>query len=139
MRAVSLFLAAVAAGLALAEPPPKSDPPARPPDATAKLCDEAPPPPACKVCVREPKASTRKVYACKCEDYCLPCCDWRSWLRGACRCDGGPCGELRTRHRLVVKKVPACDATQCVPRELPVAGPGAGAPKALEKVADAKR
>ena len=95
MRAVSVILLAAVAGLAFADPGPE----ARPPDAAC-------PPPACKVCVCEPKATTRKVYACRCEEYCLPRCDLLSLLRGTCGCGDGPCGELRTRHRLVVKKGP---------------------------------
>jgi hypothetical protein len=99
--------------------------------AALDLCDarlkaqqpEAGGPPPCKVCVSEPKKNTRKVYACKDEEYCLPRCSLLAWLRGLCGCDGGPCGDLRVRHRLVVKKVPDCDTQQCVPREPPVAAP----------------
>jgi hypothetical protein len=82
------------------------------------------PPPPCKVCVSEPKHNTKTVYGCKEEEYCLPrcgCC--LSALFGHCGCDEGPCGDLRVRRRLVVKKVPGCDTTQCVPREVPVPGP----------------
>jgi hypothetical protein len=78
-------------------------------------------PPACKVCVSEPKPTTRKVYSCKVEEYCLPRCGFLEWLWGGCGCGGGPCGDLRVRHRLVVKTVPAGDARQCVPREPPAA------------------
>jgi hypothetical protein len=81
-------------------------------------------PPPCKACVSELKQNTRKVYACKDEEYCLPRCSFLSWLRGLCGCDGGPCGDLRVRHRLVVKKVPDCDTKQCVPREPPTAAAG---------------
>jgi hypothetical protein len=84
--------------------------------AVAGLAVADPDPSPCKVCVSEPKANTRKVYACKCEDYCLPRCGLLSWLWGHCGCGDGPCGELRIRHRLVVKKVPDCDTKQCVPR-----------------------
>ena len=42
----------------------------------------------------------------------------------------GPCGDLRTRRRLVVKKVPTCDTTQCVPRDPSKAPPAPGQPKA---------
>ncbi len=77
--------------------------------------------PACKVCVSVPKATTKKVYACKEEQYCLPFCSLLSLLHGDCTCDDGNCGDLRVRHRLVVKKVAGCDGKQCVPKELPIA------------------
>ena len=74
MKGVSvLTLLAAVAGLALADPGPGS----RPPEAAC-------PPPACKVCVSEPKANTRKVYATKCEEYCLPHCDLLSLLLAIC-------------------------------------------------------
>ncbi len=76
------------------------------------------PPPTCKVCVSEPKPTTRKVYACKVEEYCLPCCSLFSILRGKCGCEDGHCGEVRERHRLVVRKVDGCDTKQCVVREV---------------------
>ncbi len=82
-----------------------------------------PPPPPCKVCVVEPKPTTRTVYACKAEEYCLPRCHLLSLLLGGhCGCDDGLCCELRVRHRLVVKRVPGCDAKQCVVREAPAPG-----------------
>ena len=92
------------------------------PRLSAQQPEAAGPPPACKVCVSEPKPTTRKVYGCKTEEYCLPRCSLLSWLWGACGCDAGPCGDLRVRHRLIVKKVPGCDTKQCVPREVPAAG-----------------
>ena len=79
-------------------------------------------PPACKVCVSEAKPQTRTVYVCKDEEYCLPRCGLLSFVLGRCGCGEGPCGDLRVRRRLVVKKVPDCDTTQCVPREVPAAG-----------------
>jgi hypothetical protein len=81
------------------------------------------PPPTCKVCVSEPKPTTRNVFSTKCEDYCLPRCNLLALLKGTCDCKDGACGEVRVRHRLVVKKVPDCDKMQCVPREVPVACP----------------
>lgn len=69
----------------------------------------------CKTCVREVKTgNTKKVYSVKCEDYCLPYCSLFALFHGKCNCS---CGELRVRHRLVVKKVPTCDTAQCVPKE----------------------
>ena len=88
------------------------------------------PPPPCKACVSEPKPNTRTVYACKQEEYCLPRCDLLSSLFGDCACEDGPCGDLKVRHRLVVKKVPDCDTKQCVPREVPGFGPARCAPAA---------
>ena len=73
----------------------------------------------CKICVSEPQPNTRKVYACKTEEYCLPVCGLLSWLRGPCGCDPGPCGDLKVRHRLVVKKVPDSATNRCVPRAVP--------------------
>jgi hypothetical protein len=81
------------------------------------------PPQTCTTCVCEPKPTTRKVYACKAEEYCLPGCDLLSFLRAPWCGDQGPCGELRVRHRLVVKKVPDCDTKQCVPRAVPAECP----------------
>ena len=75
--------------------------------------------PAGKVCVSEPKPTTRKAYACKVEEYCLPRCRFLSWLWGGCGCDGETCGDLRVRNRLVVKTVPGCDTKRCVPRAPP--------------------
>jgi hypothetical protein len=49
------------------------------------------------------------------EEYCLPRCSWWRMFCGNC-CDGS-CGELRVRHRLVIKKVPDCETAQCVPRK----------------------
>jgi hypothetical protein len=72
----------------------------------------------CKICVPEPKQNTHKVYACKIEEYCLPRCSLLSFLRRDSRCNDIPCGELRVRHRLVVKTVPDCQTIQCLPREL---------------------
>jgi hypothetical protein len=79
--------------------------------------------PPCKVCVSEPKANTRKVYACKVEEYCLPRCSLLALLRHCCGCDDGPCCELRVRRRLIVKTVPACPTKQCVLREVPCPPP----------------
>jgi hypothetical protein len=71
-----------------------------------------------KICVLEPKQNTRKVYACKAEEYCLPRGGLFSLWRGQCDCSAGPCGDLKVRCRLVVKKVPDCETKQCVPREV---------------------
>jgi len=99
------------------------------PDLTAQQPAVSCCPPTCKVCVRERKQHTRKVYSCKKEEYCLPRCRLLSILQGKCDCDEGPCGKLKARHRLIVKRVPDCDTTQCVPREVPVpAGPGCPVP-----------
>ena len=70
----------------------------------------------------EAKPQTRTVYSCTTEEYCLPRCSLLSVILGRCGCEAGPCGELRVRRRLVVKKVPDCDTTQCVPREMPAGG-----------------
>lgn len=92
------------------------------------------PPPACppvKVCVVEPKATTKVVYTSRCKDYCLPCCSLWGLLCG--RCDTGSCGPVRTKSVLVKKKVPGCDTKQCVVKELPPgcepAGGAASPPK----------
>lgn len=82
--------------------------------AAAALAGEPPEAPPVKVCVVEPKATTKVVYASRCKDYCLPCCSLWDLLcgrRGSC--DGG-CGPVRTKAVLVKKKVPDCDARQCV-------------------------
>jgi hypothetical protein len=85
-----------------------------------------PAPPPCKVCVVEPKPTTRTVYGCKAEEYCVPRCSLLELLLGGhCGCDDGSCCELRVRHRLVVKRVPGCDTKQCIVHEIPVAGAAA--------------
>src|SRR4051794_24822249 len=89
----------------------------------AQQADASCPPPTCKICVSEPKHQTRTVYSTKAEEYCLPSCSLLSLLHGHCGCDSGPCGGVRVRQRLVVKKVPGCDTTQCVPRAVPAACP----------------
>lgn len=88
-------------------------------------------PPTCKVCVTEPKHNTKKVYAVKCEEYCLPRCSLLSLLRGKCACDDGCCGVVKVRHRLIIKKVDDCDTKECVLREVPACPPIKDAPKAL--------
>lgn len=76
-----------------------------------------------KICVCEPKHNTKTIYACKCEEYCLPRCSFFSLFRGKCDCDNGHCGDVRIRHRLVVKKVEDRDTKQCVVREVPLSCP----------------
>lgn len=89
--------------------------------------------PTCKVCVSEPKHNTKIVYGCKCEEYCLPSCSLLSLLCGKCACADGPCGEVKVRHRLVLKKVDACDTKNCVLREVPM-GPVAPIASASEQL-----
>jgi hypothetical protein len=90
--------------------------------------------PACgtaKVCVMEPKPTTKVVYDSVCKDYCVPrCCSLFGLLRSCtgfgdeCKsggCGGGGCGdcELRTRRVLVKKVVPDCDKPTCVLKDAP--------------------
>ncbi len=84
-----------------------------------------PAPPTCMTCVREAQPRTKKVYACVRQAYCLPCCHCClcQLFGGDCDCEDGPCGKLRFRHRLVVKRVPDCDGSRCVPREVPLSCP----------------
>jgi hypothetical protein len=70
------------------------------------------------VCVREVRPATKTVYACQEEEYCLPRCGLLSWVLGQCGC-----GDVRVRHRLVVKHVPDGGTQRCVPRGGPAAGP----------------
>jgi hypothetical protein len=101
------------------------------PGARGQQGDDGCCPPTCKVCVREPKPTTRTVYGCVVQEYCLPRCCLLKLLGCGCGCGGGPCGDLMVRHRLVVRKVPGCDTWQCVLREVPViVGPVASAPEA---------
>jgi hypothetical protein len=85
-------------------------------------------PRTCKICISELKQNSQKVYACTVEQYCQPRCGLLSLLRGECGCNDGSCGDLRMRHRLVVKKVPSRDTVQCAPREAPVDCPTLRAP-----------
>jgi hypothetical protein len=87
----------------------------------------------CTVCVRQPEPATKKVYACKCEAYCLPCCAILSLLHGGCGCDGGPCGPVRFRHRLIVRKVDTCGTLKCVPQLVPVESPCPCGPSFIRK------
>ena len=49
-----------------------------------------------------------------------------AWLLGKkCACDQGGCGDVRVRHRLIVKTVDGCATTQCVPRAAPADPNGA--------------
>jgi hypothetical protein len=94
----------------------------------AQQLDAGSSPQNCKVCMSEPKPNSRTVYVCKKEEYCLPRCDVFSLLSRQGGCAEGSCGNLKVRHRLVVKKVPDCDTKQCVPRYLPVGGSSECAP-----------
>jgi hypothetical protein len=87
--------------------------------------------PTKKTCVCEMKQTTRKVYACKCEEYCLPHCSLLSMLFGRCSCDDGQCGDLKVRHRLIVKTVDAGEKKQCVVREVPTCPSTAPTPAVL--------
>jgi len=115
VRSLSLIVLTAALGLVMRQA------------GTAQQPEPACPAP-CKVCVSEPKHNTKKVFACKAEEYCLPRCDLLSRLWGQCGCDCGPCCELRVRHRLVVKKVPDCDTWHCVLKDAPPACPAPCAP-----------
>lgn len=68
-------------------------------------------------CVTEPKKNTKTVYSSVCKEYCVPRCSLFSWFSGDCGC-GDNC-EKRTKNVLVKKKVPACDTTQCVLKDVP--------------------
>jgi hypothetical protein len=76
--------------------------------------DELPPAKA-KVCVVEPKATTKAVYGWVCQAYCAPRCRLLDWFCGGCGC----C-ELRTRSVLRKKTVPGCPVPACVLKEVPV-------------------
>jgi hypothetical protein len=71
------------------------------------------------ICVAEPKHNTKTVYSCKIEEYCLPRFSLMSLFGGKCSCEDGRCGDVRIKHRLVVKKVDAPDTTRCVPQLVP--------------------
>lgn len=81
---------------------------------------------SCSMCVCEQKPTSRKAFACKCEEYCLPRCSLMAWLCGKCTCENRPCGEVRIRRRLVVEKVPGPEKKECVIREVPVEPRGPG-------------
>ncbi len=81
-----------------------------------------------KVCVAEPKPTTKVVYGSVCQEYCTPRCGSVLGLlkelagfgdgHGCCR-DGCTDCELRTRRVLVKKVVPGPDAPACVLKEAP--------------------
>jgi hypothetical protein len=107
-----------------AEPgaPLPSDPGLATPAATPMAATTAPAAecvPTCKICVCEPKENTKICFSCKCEEYCLPRCSLFSLFRGKCGCEDGCCGQVKTRHLLIVRKVPDCDTKKCVLKEVP--------------------
>jgi hypothetical protein len=72
-----------------------------------------------KICVRETKTNTKKVYTTHCKEYCQENCSLFSHFfgKGDCGCD---CNcQVRTKKVLVKKMVPDCDTTQCVLKEVP--------------------
>src|SRR5690349_2706668 len=61
------------------------------------------PPPAVgptpKVCVLEPRPTTKVVYGSVCKQYCLPSCSLLGLFDRCCgRCSACGCGEVRTRN-----------------------------------------
>jgi hypothetical protein len=70
-----------------------------------------------KVCVTEPKKNDKVVYTSRCKEYCVKECSMFNWFKADCGCDGN-CVK-HTKNVLVKKKVPGCDTTQCVLKELP--------------------
>jgi hypothetical protein len=81
-----------------------------------------------KVCVPEPttKKTTKAVYSCRCEDFCLPGFHLHGLFHhtdgDACpACEAGKCGHPLTK-KVLVKKVctEECDSYKCVPAEVPV-------------------
>lgn len=72
-------------------------------------------------CVTEPKKNTKTVYSSVCKEYCVMNCSPFSFFGSS---DCGCCDncEKRTKNVLVKKKVPTCDTTQCVLKEVPTGG-----------------
>jgi hypothetical protein len=87
-----------------------------------------------KVCVYEPKATTKTVYTTVCKEYCAPNYSPLAILRRCCGitdCDG-PCAEPLTRRVLVKKSVSGPDTMVCTLKELPlVCLPGTVPPAAV--------
>ena len=81
--------------------------------------------PTCKICVIEPRPTTKVVYSSACKEFCLPECSLLSLLR---KCGGCGCGEVRTRTVLIKKVAPGCDKPACVLKEVPAACPPAAKP-----------
>jgi hypothetical protein len=136
MKRFSVSILAAVVGLALAGPRLVAQPPINNVSAYGSAYGTAPPPapvvlppmtgaaycaPTCKVCVSEPRPVTKWVYSTKCEEYCLPHCSLLAILRGECGCEDGSCGEVRTKHRLVMKKVECFDGKRCVLKDMPTA------------------
>ncbi len=91
-----------------------------------------------KVCVTEPKPTTRVVYDSVCKEYCAPrCCSVLGLIRRCFgleeECDSGGCGdcELRTRSVLVKKVVPGPDVPTCVLKDAAACAPGPARPAIL--------
>lgn len=70
-----------------------------------------------KVCVAEPKPTTKVVYGCVAKDICAP---GVSLFGGCCDkdCEGGTCAKVRVRNVLVKKIVPGPLALTCVARDV---------------------
>jgi hypothetical protein len=87
-----------------------------------------------KVCVPEAttKKTTKTVYDCRCEDFCLPGFHLHGLFHAtagdACpACEAGKCGHPLTRKVLVKKTcTEECDTYKCVPAEVPVEAKGHG-------------
>jgi hypothetical protein len=78
-----------------------------------------------RVCVIEPKATTKTVHGSVCREYCSPRCSVFKSLMSRFRgsddsCGGcGDCCELLHRRVLTKKTVPDCDTKTCVLKEIP--------------------
>ena len=85
--------------------------------------------PTCKVCVIEPRPTTKTAYGSVCKEYCLADCSLLGLLRKCGGCATCDCGGVRTRNVLVKKIVPGCDVPACVLKEVPAGCPPAAGPK----------
>jgi hypothetical protein len=109
--------------------------------AAAQAEPVASPAPCCeppKVCVPRPdkKKTTKTIYGCKSEDYCLPRCTccvlFKLFKKGCCDDCCVQCEKVRTKNVLLKKfKEEECDVVKCKPEPLC----GDGRPAAPAKAA----
>jgi len=94
-----------------------------------------------KVCVSEPKPTTRTVYGSAHKEYCQPRSSLLGCIKGMCDddCSDGKCGEVRTVRVLIKKTVPGPTVPTCVLKDVAPCKPIlADAPKLHPPIHDKK-
>jgi hypothetical protein len=87
-----------------------------------------------KICVSEPKPTTKTVYSSMCKEYCQPRIYLLGWIKELCDddCANGNCGDVRTVRVLIKRTVPGPTVPACVLKEVvPCKSLSVDAPKML--------